>query len=90
MLLEHCVSLDILQPPFRFAMERPINLDDEARLKTYEVDNITFNRNLPTELPAFEPPVTQLAPQARFQSSLFAPELPGKGAFLRINPVTRH
>jgi hypothetical protein len=81
-LLEHGVSLDILQPPFRFAMERPINLD--------EVDNITFNRNLPAELPAFEPSVPQLAPQACFQSSLFAPELPGKGAFLRINPVTRH
>src|SRR5438105_12481071 len=52
-----------------------IDLDDELRIDTDEIGNVSFDRHLPAKLPAVELSVAQMPPQAAFGRRLLSPEI---------------
>jgi hypothetical protein len=67
-----------------------IELNDQARIRTEEIDDEAVDRNLPPKFPAGEPPVTQTKPKDALGGCLIPPQAScGLGACLgRPNPLT--
>jgi hypothetical protein len=55
-------------------MHRAVNLEDHSPLDTAEVDDKSSNPVLATKLHSVELPISQIAPQFCFGTSVFAPK----------------